>query len=160
MDEEILKHEKLIYHVLHRRFPALDIDDDIMQIGRIGLWQALKSYKPEQGKFSTLACRCIKNQILRDMPPQEHYISLYEPVGRDTTLENYIPDADRISCVETMDWFIRGYRKLKPFEKLVIRLTCVGYKQKDISERTGKTQQYVCKVLKQARMKLMEGYND
>ena len=47
-------------------FPARDRDDYI-QVGRIGLLKAIRSYDKDRGAaFSTYAHRCIKNEMVRE----------------------------------------------------------------------------------------------
>ena len=41
--------------------------EDLYQVGCIGLWKAAKSYNPEISKFSTYACRLIRNEIYGEL---------------------------------------------------------------------------------------------
>ena len=53
------QNEKLVYHVLHRRFPTL-MTEDVMQAAKKGLWLACLGYDPKFGtEFSTYACKAI-----------------------------------------------------------------------------------------------------
>ena len=69
--ELFLANEQLVPWTIWRYFGSKipkDEREDYISVGRIGLVQAVKTYKPESGvKFSTYATRCIKNQIARDL---------------------------------------------------------------------------------------------
>lgn len=63
LDQAILDNEKLVYHAVHHYYPALIGDEDIIQLGRIGLWKAIQTYKPGPSKFGNYAVVCIKHEI-------------------------------------------------------------------------------------------------
>ena len=64
LDQAILDNEKLVYHAVHQYYPALLGDEDIIQLGRIGLWKAIQSFKPgKASKFPNYAVVCIKHEI-------------------------------------------------------------------------------------------------
>jgi DNA-directed RNA polymerase specialized sigma subunit len=53
-DADIRAHEPLVYLVLGRMYRTGQVaqwveHDDLMQVGRIGLWKALKRYDPAAG---------------------------------------------------------------------------------------------------------------
>ena len=62
-------HELLAYHAAGRFRPCGGLNrDDYRQAARIGLHKAAKVFDPERGlKFSTLAYRCCKNEIVRTL---------------------------------------------------------------------------------------------
>lgn len=65
VDELIKENEKLVYFVIQKHYPTRASDDDVIQCGMIGLWKAIKLYDPSKNtKFSTLACKCISNEII------------------------------------------------------------------------------------------------
>ena len=70
LDQAILDNEKLVYFAVRQYYPALLHDDDIIQLGRIGLWKALQSFKPGASKFSNYAVVCIKHEIDRHFQSQ------------------------------------------------------------------------------------------
>lgn len=65
LDQAILDNEKLVYFAVHQYYPTLLGDEDIIQLGRIGLWKAIQSYKPGSSKFGNYAVVCIKHEIDR-----------------------------------------------------------------------------------------------
>jgi len=62
--EEILEYEKLVYSVV-AKFRQVGEEEDLKQVGMIGLAKALKNYKKDQGtKFSSYAYTYILGEIL------------------------------------------------------------------------------------------------
>lgn len=62
--EEILEYEKLVYSVV-AKFRHLGEEEDLKQVGMMGLAKALKNYKDDQGtKFSSYAYTYILGEVL------------------------------------------------------------------------------------------------
>lgn len=62
--EEILEYEKLVYAVVSK-FRQAGEEEDLKQVGMMGLAKALKNYKADQGtKFSTYAYTYILGEVL------------------------------------------------------------------------------------------------
>ena len=43
------ENQSLVWFTLKKYFPSLKVDEDILQVCRIGLWQACAEYYPEKG---------------------------------------------------------------------------------------------------------------
>lgn len=71
LSEVIAKNERLVREVAYRL--GFDLDDDAMQAGRIGLWEAARTW--DGGRpFEPFARRCIRNNMIdysRKRSPQE-----------------------------------------------------------------------------------------
>ena len=52
-NEMLENNKKLVYMVLYKHFPLHVNDEDLYQIGMIGLLKAVRSYKDDTYKFST-----------------------------------------------------------------------------------------------------------
>ena len=60
------ENQSLVWFTLKKYFPSLKVDEDILQVCRIGLWQACAEYYPEKGaKFSTFAVKGIFMAVRR-----------------------------------------------------------------------------------------------
>ena len=60
------RHEKLVHAVLRRQWRGEAAIDDLLQEGRIGLWQALLHFDPHRGyAFSTYAWYAIQRKMRR-----------------------------------------------------------------------------------------------
>lgn len=66
-EELYLANEKLVYHVIKRYFTEKLHDEDIEQVGRLGLWKACQTYDSDESRFSTYACNCIRNTISMEL---------------------------------------------------------------------------------------------
>lgn len=60
----VLDNQKLIFHVLNRKFPWLANDEDVISVANLGLCKAAIKFDPDRGfAFSTFACPVIYNEI-------------------------------------------------------------------------------------------------
>lgn len=161
-----LENEKLVHFVLSRSFFDKLQDEDTQQIGRIGLWRACLTFdRTGKGKFSTYACKCIKNEILmrvrknvakkRDMPVP---ISLNAPVPWiaqeccASTVGDIVsgsPDVDFVDLDELFAGLTKGERR-------AICLTAAGLSQKEIAARTGWTPRSIGSMCCRGRQKIKQ----
>lgn len=87
-EELVIENDKLVHYFV-RKLKVNDMKnyeyDDLVQIGRIGLIKAAKTYNGSV-KFTTYASRCINNEILMFMRKENKnscQISLDEPIAID-----------------------------------------------------------------------------
>ena len=60
------RHERLVHAVLRRQWRGEVASADLLQEGRIGLWQAILHFDPHRGvAFSTYAWHAVQNRIWR-----------------------------------------------------------------------------------------------
>ncbi len=78
LNQAILRHERLVRWVARRQWTGDLPPEDVWQVGRIGLWNALQRYDPARGTaFSTYAVPAITRSIWRAVslaqrkPPEE-----------------------------------------------------------------------------------------
>jgi RNA polymerase sigma factor (sigma-70 family) len=78
LNQAILRHERLVRWVARRQWVGDLPPSDVWQVGRMGLWHALRHYDPERGTaFSTYAVPAITRSIWRAVvlaqrkPPEE-----------------------------------------------------------------------------------------
>lgn len=86
--------EKLIVHNLRlaahigKKYTSSEADaDDLVSIGTIGLIKAVNTFKPEAGRLTAYASRCIENEILmhlRTAKKNKGVVSLNDPIGSDS----------------------------------------------------------------------------
>lgn len=62
-EELVVNNLNIVESVILRKF-KVDIDDDLVQEGRIGLMKAAKTYDESRAKFSTYAYECITKHLL------------------------------------------------------------------------------------------------
>lgn len=77
---------RLVAHIAKKyQHSGLDMDD-LVSIGSIGLIKAVNSFRPEAGKLTSYAARCVENEILmvlRASRKLKANLSLSEPIGSD-----------------------------------------------------------------------------
>lgn len=127
-------------------------DDDIFQIGMIGLWKAVKIFDESKGnKFSTLAYKTIYNEIFNELRkstsasriPTDCIESLDEEIFEDSHTTKY----DNLCSPEEINYqaYIDEFKQTLKGDKRIIFELLLNYssKQKDIAEKLGVSKQYV-----------------
>lgn len=57
------ENENLAYYVIRNMISHERVTEDLIQIAKVGLWQAVLGYDPSMGEFSTYAIMAIKNEL-------------------------------------------------------------------------------------------------
>ena len=174
--------EKLIVHNLRlaahiaKKYTSSEADpDDLVSMGAIGLIKAVNTFKPEAGKLTAYASRCIENEILmhlRAAKKNKGAVSLNDPIGSDSDgnevrlIDLLGSDADEIS--EQVEVSIESGRALKLLdraldkrEKQVIVLRYgladnIQRPQHEVARIMGISRSYVSRIEKQAIAKLRD----
>lgn len=160
-NELMIKHERLVYLVAHKYFGGRASDEDILQIGRLGLLAAIRSYKPDINmKLSTYATRCIYNEIAtylitinRAKRKVECQMSLDQVQSDDGKLDMYGNIADDRINVEgdiCVTMLVQNYiDNLTDRDKQMMQMLIKGYSAVDIANQLGISRQRVSKVVSQ-----------
>lgn len=158
-DELIQENMGLVGHISKSwNAPYILDEDDLFQIGCIGLIKAARKFDPNlKAKFSTYAIRCIKNELI-------------------TACRN-AKKSQAFEAIELNDWLLphrsRGQRSLVEDEAVtkdlirrvteadggVMQMVLDGNSQEAIGAILGVTQSNVSKRLKIAKRILKEGNN-
>ena len=85
--DRLIEHNlRLVAHIA-KKYQSNTLDtDDLVSIGSIGLIKAVNTFRPEAGKLTTYASRCIENEILmhlRSNRKNRNTILMDEPIGTD-----------------------------------------------------------------------------
>lgn len=129
---------KLVYFIVNTYYHNYIGDEDIIQVGMIGLCNAANTYDPEKGTFSTYAGRCIKNEINKEFRVRNKQLPTlsldYEYRGGEDSdsfnlTEMIIGDLD-VGYID-LD---RIYGKLNKTGKRVLDLLLSGLTSKEISK--------------------------
>ncbi len=67
----IIEHFQLINGIA-KGFPYRDREDYI-QVGRIGVLKAIRSFNPTKSKFTTHATNCVRNEMIREYNKHQKY---------------------------------------------------------------------------------------
>ena len=138
-DQLIVDNLQLVYYTLHKHFPRWAFDEDMQQVGMIGLCKAADNYDPEKGKFSTMAVVYIRNEIINEFESRMSQkrtcekASLNFEFDEDNALEDYIYGEHDVDFCDREGLF----KALSPKERMVAELLEQGYSQAEISRKTG-----------------------
>ena len=150
-------------------------DEDLVQEGRIGLWEALARYNRRLGYAkSTYAAVCIRNRILDELKRRGRYRgvfvrSLQDPLGNDGegTWEDVIADeraadpAGDSGEEERTESVLRRVANLPERDREVVELR-YGLRggrrlsQREIAEAQGVSDQRICAIHRRAIERLRE----
>jgi len=167
INDEIQKNEQLIKSVIWNIYPSLIEDEDILQIGRIALWNALKSYKNEEAaNFKTYASRIIRNKIIdevRKRTSEERTgrktvitISLQEPLKNtdEMNVEDAICGSDD---VETFSSDVKGWLdSLDTMERKIVYNKSKGKTDKQIARILNIHQTTVSRKVKKLKENMID----
>lgn len=154
-DKLFCSHVRLAYWVIHRYYPQFVNDEDIIQCALLGFYKACINYDPEKGMLSTVATKCILNQIGMELRNRNRYnkvvaTSLHTPVSDcdDICLVDVIPDpVDVIDRkVNTID-MERFVSTLNMSDKRIVQCRRSGMTQQAIAQTLGFTQAHCSRRL-------------
>lgn len=85
--DKLIEHNlRLVAHI-SKKYAASGCDsDDLISIGSIGLIKAVHTFRPEAGKLTTYAARCIENEILMHLRANRklrNTVSMGDSIGTD-----------------------------------------------------------------------------
>jgi RNA polymerase sigma factor (sigma-70 family) len=164
--EFVAKNHKLIFEFL--KIHNLSVDE-WYDVCAIGLCKSARSFDPSRGSaFSTYAFRVIDNEVkmeLRKVNRRVNTISLETPIdnnrGETFELHELIGAEDeRLDEVMAFHDIVKKLEKYKTRHRerdmRVFRLLCSGYSQARVSEITGLSRSYICKIIYNIRQCLKE----
>lgn len=161
VEQMIIDNQKLVHFVVNKYFPSFYDDEDIIQVGRIGLWKACVGYDSQKGKFSSFAVHCITNEIRMEFRRRERmsrfgYItSLDEPLyfdkdGTAVTLAHTIADPkDDYNIIDYDLSFLK--HKLSKRDIEAFKMSICGYTSTEIGNAFGFTRTWASGVIKKAQ---------
>lgn len=85
-NELIVHNLRLVAHIVKKYNQCGLESDDLISVGSIGLIKAVHTFKPQAGKLTTYASRCIENEILMQLRANKRMrnnVSLDGGVGTD-----------------------------------------------------------------------------
>lgn len=152
-DELIINNLPFVRFIIKKHFPTYVNDDDIIQIGCIGLVNAANTYDKNCGiTFQAYAAPCIRNEIrMHFRRNQNKYteVSFNEPVGDDSTLEDVLVGDKDIDFFDLAPLI----RKLTKIERDYLILAMKGLRRTDIAREMKVSKTYVSRVFNQIHKK-------
>ena len=173
---ELIEHNlRLVAHIA-KKYQHSGLDgEDLVSIGSIGLIKAVNSFRPEAGKLTAYAARCVENEILMALRAGRKLkanLSMNEPIGSDKegneimladilgTDPDLVPSQAETNIESARAMALLG-RVLAPREKTVIVLRyglIDGHPrpQHQVAKALGISRSYVSRIEKKALGKLRE----
>lgn len=165
VEQMLIDNEKLIYFVINKYFPNVCHDEDIEQIGWIGLWKACLNFDGSKGKFSTFAVHCISNQIkieLLDRAKQNKFgliLSLDEPLFMENnhklfTLADTVPDKrdDYIQFDYDLSW-LEDSESERNIE--IFKMWLCGYTMRELGSHFHLSRTRVNNIIKEIKERMV-----
>lgn len=150
-DEIVVENLNLVYFIMKNL--NLDFDEDVFQVGSLGLVKAARTYNDKKGiKFSTYASTCIRNEIL--MYKRKKYINTFsineEKVFDNGSKVSYLDSIPSNIDVEKEVIFkidIENFlSNLDEKEKFLLATFIMKCSQDEIAERLNISQSYVSRL--------------
>jgi RNA polymerase sigma factor (sigma-70 family) len=142
---------KLVYFVIQRYYPKHIHNEDIVQIGMVGLCKAAEKYDSEKGQFSTYATKCIRTEIraeFRRWSKQIDTLSLnreYPGIdGEPVELQDFIVGDTDVDYVDSKYF----YSKLTPLQQRIVELKQYGLNGAEIGRELGYCKEYIRQQLR------------
>lgn len=177
-DEEakrlLIEHNlRLVAHIAKKYAGGSADTDDLVSVGTIGLMKAVSTFRPEVGRLTTYASRCIENEILmllRAGKKLKSNISFNEPIGADkdgnSILVSDLLGTDPNALSDEAEIRIESRRALALIPKLLTpreqKVVCLRYgliggapkPQHAVAKLLGISRSYVSRIEKRALEKL------
>lgn len=166
LEELFEAHGHLVYFVYNKHFNSsknLTYKDDLMQEGRLALWEACSMFdENKEIKFSTFAVTVIYHKMLEallKLSKHDKNLSLNTVVlrgkeGDSYTLEECLPAKEEYSIIDLKIILQGCLETLSARDKQIILLICKGYKQDQIAKSVKLSQAQVSRILKQFKLKI------
>lgn len=170
---------RLVAHIA-RKYAQPGVDqDDLISVGSLGLIKAVQTFRPEAGRLTAYASRCIENEILmffRANRKNKNVVLMGESLGQDgeggdLSLDDLLgTDPDLVP--QEAETAIESRRALRLMDSLleerereVLRLRYgiedgEPWPQHRVADRLGISRSYVSRIEKRALEKLRRGMGE
>ena len=170
---------RLVAHIA-RKYAQAGVDqDDLISIGSLGLIKAVQTFRPEAGRLTAYASRCIENEILMHFRAERKnrgVVLLGESLGADDdegdqslgdllgTEPDLVP-SEAENAIEAARAQGLMEAALTEREREVVRLRCgladgEPWPQHRVAARLGISRSYVSRIEKRALEKLREAMGE
>ena len=152
----------LVYWVIRNRFPRYITDEDLVQVGMLGLCKAANAWDESKGIFSSFAVKGIHFEIYKEFERRNKHKVTYS-----LDYEYFDQDHEKITLADTVvgdldvDWFDYEalYDALSEPERTVVDMRLQGMTMSEIARTLGVSKQSISARLRRARKRL-EKAND
>lgn len=153
----VVENMNLVYAVIHKLFPKYIHDEDIVQIGRLGLCVAAERWDESKSQFATFAWNVIANHIrleFRRRNKDKMTYSLSSPIVSDgesdiLTYEDVIPGDDDVEFCDEDGY----YSVLTDRERALADLLRKGKTVPEIAETWGYSEETIYTIRRRIILK-------
>ena len=170
---------RLVAHIA-RKYAQVGVDqDDLISIGSLGLIKAVQTFRPEAGRLTAYASRCIENEILMHFRAERKnrgVVLLGESLGAENedgdrslgdllgTEPDLVPN-EAENAIESARALSLMDAALTEREREVVRLRCgledgEPWPQHRVAARLGISRSYVSRIEKRALEKLRQAMGE
>lgn len=132
------------------------LDEDLFQIGLVGLVKTINTFKPDNGvKFTTYATPIIRNEILMSLRKkriipvfsldEEYFLKNGDTVLRGDMIPSEYSFENLVHSKIALDSNISG---MSEREKKILKLCEIGKTQRQIAQEIGVSQPQISRILK------------
>lgn len=148
---------RLVYWVIRKFYPTFWQDEDLIQVGMIGLLRAVDSYDPEKSSFSHFALACIRNEIRMEFKRRSKWgepLSIEAPLGGDS--DNTFTALDKMPSDETVDVSVMSIceRVLNEQEMEIFEFVANGGVLAELARDRNVSKQSLSQIYRKACLKL------
>ena len=161
-EEMVCDNLPLVYWVVSKFYPTYRRDEDLVQVGMLGLCKAADTWDEDRSKFSTYAIRVIRNEIRMELGSRKKRkgeVSLNQLVSseEDGICLNDVLVGDQDVEYVDMDAFIA---RLSPVDQQYFRCVLQNYTKQEMMVEFNCSDQVVCKHLRRLKRIWNEVYKD
>lgn len=141
------ENQNLVHFVIKHSYPTYIYNEDLHQIGCLGLWKACLSYSEDKGRFSTYGVKLIKNEIsahFRELNQKrkiqdDQIISLCAPAFQEKNEKNKKETGDLVLLAKKNSIWCGLPLKdiLSERQKKIMKLCSEGKTQREIGKILG-----------------------
>lgn len=155
--ELIESNMNLVYYVLHKYYPTFVKDEDMVQVGMVGLCKAANTWDGVSSKFSTYAVACILQEIHSEYRRRSQTIPT---ISLDKQLYSDNSDFDLSDILPSEDVNFDDGVELERFKELlneddlvILKYMFDGVRQIDVATKLGLTKGAVNERVRRIRRK-------
>jgi RNA polymerase sigma factor (sigma-70 family) len=152
----------LVHYVVRKFYPWRSDDEDIIQVGMIGLIKAADKWDAEKGSFSNFAVICIRGSIASEIKKQLKQVptvsldAIINNGDGDTSLLDFQIGSSEIEYVDKP----AVYKVLSPPQREVFDKLQLGMTQAEIARDMGISRERVGQHTRKIRLKWQKMMNE
>ena len=156
----------LVYFLVKKHYPNYAFDEDIQQIGMIGLCKAAQKWDSKKSTFSTFAGRCIVNEIRHEFKRRNRQKRYCRTISLNTRVDNGEHEIGELMGILVGDSDVNYfdseafYSKLSPLQRRILELRCQGKSNREIGELLNMSESNVSQHVRRMNLLWRKIYED